>query len=115
MTTKFKGISLLLGDKNYVVPPLNFRTLQSLQSRLETFSGGVDAASLDLVVDSLHGAIQRNYPEVTRDDCVDMLDLGNMEEVMQAVMDVSGLRRKAMEATAPAPENPSTGPSSTPT
>jgi hypothetical protein len=115
MTTKFKGITLTLGDRDYVVPPLNFRTLQALQSRLEKFSGGVDAESLDLVVDSLHGAITRNYPTLTRDDCIDMLDLGNMEEVMQAVMDVSGLKRKSLDAVAEANGNPLTGPSSTPT
>ena len=118
MTTKFKGITLKLGDQDYVVPPLNFRTLQSLQSRLEKFSGGVDAASLDIVVDSLHGALQRNYPGITRDQCVDFLDLENMVEIMQAVMDVSGLKRKALEtttATQEASTNPSTGPSSTPT
>ena len=117
MTTKFKGVTLNLGGKDYVVPPLNFRTLQALQARLEKFSGGVDAESIDLVVDSLHGAIQRNYPEITRDDCIDMLDLENMESVMGAVMDISGMRRKAQEAEAQpqGDSNPSTGPSSTPT
>lgn len=116
MTTKFKGITLTLGDRDYVVPPLNFRTLQALQARLEKFTGGVDAESLDLVVDSLHGAIQRNYPETTREECIDLLDLDNMEDVMQAVMDVSGLKRKALEREAlEASSNPSTGPSSTPT
>jgi hypothetical protein len=109
MATKFKGITLSLGGQDYVVPPLNFRSLQDLQARLEQFSGGTDVASIGIVIDSLHGALQRNYPDVTRDQCVDMLD------VMQAVMDVSGLKRKDIEATQQADANPSTGLSSTPT
>jgi hypothetical protein len=117
MPVKFKGITLSLGGTDYVVPPLNLRTLQELQDRLVAFSGGVDAASISVVIDALHGALARNYPEITREACIDLLDLENMVDVMQAVMDVSGLRRKTLEAqaTAEQAESPSTGPSSTPT
>jgi hypothetical protein len=116
--TKYKGITVNLDGKDFVVPPMNFRTLQALQARLETFTGGTDSASIDLVIDCLHGALARNYPALTREACIDMLDLENMEAVMEAVMDVSGLRRKAQEAAAAAKEAtdspPSTGLSSTP-
>jgi hypothetical protein len=115
MTTKFKGIKLTLGGKDLVVPPLNFRSLQQLQDRLATFSGGVDPESINLVVDATHEALKRNYPDMTRDDVIDGLDLENMLGVMEAVMDVSGMKRKAMEAAEAAPADPSTGPSSTPT
>lgn len=115
-TTKFKGIQLTLNGVEYVVPPLNFRVLQELQDRLEAFTGGTDTASLGLVVDCLHGALLRNYPGITREETVDMLDLENMEQVMQAVMDVSGMNRKkvAEQLAAEGTPNPSTGLSSTP-
>lgn len=112
--TKFKGIKILLGDRELVVPPLNFRSLQQLQERLAKFSGGVDPESIGLVVDATHEALRRNYPEITRDEVIDGLDLENMLPVMEAVMDVSGLKRKAVEAEGQ-PADPSTGPSSTPT
>lgn len=113
MTTKFKGIAIQFGDTSLVVPPLNFRALQSLQSRLAGFSGGTDPDSIQVVVDAFHSAVVRNYPDMTVDQVVDLLDLENMQAVMEAVMDVSGLRRKAMEATTTATD-PSTGLMSTP-
>lgn len=129
MTTRFKGITLTFaeGEKDVerVVPPLNFRSLQQLQTRLEQFSGRADPASIDLVVDCLHHALARNYPaefpiqteggldSVGREKVRDMLDLENMMAVMEAVMDVSGLKRKAKEAEA-ANGDPSTGATATP-
>lgn len=115
MTTKFKGIKLTLGGRDLVVPPLNFRSLQQLQERLAKFSGGVDPESLDIVVDSTWEALKRNYPELTRDEVIDFLDLENMMAVMEAVMDVSGMKRKETEQQEASSGDPSTGPSSTPT
>jgi len=112
MTTKFKGIKLNLQGQDFVVPPLNFRSLQALQARIGTFSGGVDPESISLVVDAAHAALQRNYPDMTKDQVTDLLDLENMLDVMEAVMDVSGLKRKAKEP-AEVSGDPSTGPNST--
>lgn len=114
MTPKYKGLALTLGDRDLVVPPLNFRAMQQLLPRIEKFTGGIDTESLDLVVDAAHAALTRNYPDLTRDDVIDMLDLDNMGQVMDAVMDVSGLRRKTQEAKA-ADADPLTGTGSTPT
>ena len=50
-----------------------------------------ELADSKLVVDCLHGALVRNYPDMTRADVADLVDLGNMEEVMTAVMKRSGL------------------------
>jgi hypothetical protein len=49
------------------------------------------------VIDTAHAALRRNYPDTTREDVADMLGLENMVEVMECVMDVSGLKRKAVE------------------
>jgi hypothetical protein len=116
MTTKFQGIPLTLGGEVFVVPPLNFRSLQALQARLDKFTGGVDADSINVVIDATYEALKRNYPEFDKDSLHDLLDVANMGEVMEAVMDVSGLKRKAHEAEVKeASANPSIGPSSTPT
>lgn len=116
MTTnvKFKGVNVTLGDRVFVVPPLNFRQLQVFQDRLNGFSGGVDPASVALVLEVTHAAIGRNYPDVTTDELAELLDVGNIQDVMEAVMDVSGLKRKAQEASATTGD-PSPGVASTPT
>lgn len=105
-TPRFKGIEVEFADgSRRIVPPMNLATIENLQDRLATFSGGIDKQSISLVVDATFASLQRNYPEITREEVVnDLLDVSNMEEVMAAVMDVSGLRRKGQsqgEATKP--------------
>lgn len=111
------GIPLALGATTYVCPPLGFRPLRKLQSKLATFNpADYSTESLDLVLECAHSALKRNYPEITEDDVIDGLGLENMMDVMKAVLDVSGLRRVQLEAEATeATANPSTGTSSTPT
>lgn len=98
---KVKGIRLPLGGRDWVVPPLNLAALEQLQDRLARFSGGLDADSVALVLDATTAALRRNYPDITREQVADMLDVANMATVMEAVMDVSGLKRQAQEATPP--------------
>jgi hypothetical protein len=116
---KVKGISMVLGDgATYVVPPLNLFSLELLQDRLQTFAGGLDKDSVSLIVDATHMALQRNYPDVSRETVSQLLDVANMLEVMAALMDVSGLARKAAEAAQGEDEKkqmPLIGDGSTPT
>lgn len=99
---RFKGVRVVFADgTELVVPPLNLAAVELLQERLLAFSGGLDAQSVALVADATLLALQRNYPAITRERVVsELLDLGNMAEVMEAVMDVSGLKRKEQEAAA---------------
>ena len=111
---KIKGITLELGGEDFVVPPLPLGALESLQERIEVFTGGLDKGSVATVIDCLHASLKRNYPDKTREDVADLVDVANMGEVMQAVMDVSGMRRKQIEAEAAGNLAASTGATSTP-
>lgn len=96
---KVKGVAFEFanGDK-MTVPPLNLGSIELLQERLAKFTGAMDSESIALVIDATLMALHRNYPDVTREQVAnDLLDLGNMQEVMGLVMDVSGLKRKEME------------------
>lgn len=96
---KHKGIAVVMGGVEYTVPPLALGALEQLQDRVSKFNGDIrDAEQVATVIDAAHSALKRNYPETTRDDVADMIDVGNMAEVFEAVMDVSGLKRKAIEA-----------------
>lgn len=92
-----KGILLDLGGTRYEVPPLALGDLERLQDRLGAYQGGLDAASVGTVLDVAHAALRRNYPELTRERIGELVDLGNMADVFEAVMDVSGLKRRAQE------------------
>ncbi|MFS1524441.1 hypothetical protein ACL7TT_10060 [Microbulbifer sp. 2304DJ12-6] len=120
---RFKGVPIELGDKTFIFPPLNLGALEQLQERLQNFSADTSPESISVVIDAALASLVRNYPEITRAEIVEIIDLGNMLEIFQAVMDISGLRRKALEnldkENQPAPEvaadaDPSTGENSTP-
>jgi len=119
-SVKVKGIELELGDRKLVVPPLNFKALQSFKERLQGFEAtaqSVSSVDMGLVIDVLHSALRRNYPDdspsaVSRDFLEEWVDVGNMMDLMQATMDVGGLVRKEIEMKA-ASTDPSTGTSST--
>lgn len=93
-----KGITIDLGGADYVVPPLSIGSLERLQDRIEAFEGGMGKESVSLMVDVAEAALKRNYPDITRDSLVEIMDVSNMEDIFSAVMDVSGLKRKAIDA-----------------
>lgn len=85
-----------------VVPPLSLSAVETLQDRLAEFSGTMKDVSL--VIDALKAALSRNYPEITREEVGELVDLGNMTNVMVAVMDVSGLIPKEGASGEASPE-----------
>ncbi|KQY51188.1 hypothetical protein [Lysobacter sp. Root494] len=99
-TVPFKGIPLELGGETYVVPPLSLRALEGLAGALSSFSDevGFDRWQIDAVIDATTAALKRNYPHITREQVADMIDLENVMAVTEAVMDVSGAKRKEKEA-----------------
>lgn len=96
---KVKGVQVEFADGTVLtVPPLNLAAVELLQERLVKFTGGMDKESVALVVDASLMALRRNYPDITRERLAsELIDLGNMQDVMEAVMDVSGLKRKEQE------------------
>jgi len=95
---KYAGITLNLGGTDYILPPISLGALEQLQTRVSEFKGDVnDGKQVSTVIDSALASMQRNYPDITREQVADMIDIGNMADVFAAVMDVSGLKRKAIE------------------
>lgn len=95
---KHKGTPLELGGTIYIVPPLSLGAVEQLQSRIGEFNGDMaDLSQVGLVIDVAHTAMKRNYPDLTREQVADIVDLGDMAKVFEAVMKVSGLVAKAEE------------------
>lgn len=94
---KIAGVKIQLDGKMYVIPPLSLNSIQKLGDRLGKFNGGANVESVELVIDSAYMALKRNYPDMDREWLGENIDLGNMMDVMQSCMDVSGLRRKLQE------------------
>jgi len=94
-----KGVIVNLSGTDYEVPPLTLGQLERLQDRLaKAAPGSLDPGTIGTIIEAAHGALLRNYPDMTRERLAEIIDVGNMVEVFQAVMDISGLKRKEQEA-----------------
>lgn len=82
-TVRFKGTPIAFGDRTLIVPPLSLRSVMKLQDALDKLAGTPD---LQAVVTLAHEALRRNYPDITHDELVDVLDLNNMQSVVVAMM-----------------------------
>lgn len=96
-TVKVKGIPVELGGVIYVMPPLSLGVLEQMGPKITAFDPS-DFTQMGTVIDIAHASLARNYPELTREQVGEIVDLGNFQEVFTAVMDVSGLKRKVLEA-----------------
>lgn len=107
---KVKGIPVELAGELFVVPPVSLGVLEQMHDQIKAVTGDIsDLAQVATITDVTLAALRRNYPDLTRERLADLLDVGNMIEVFQAVMDVSGLRRKAREAEPAAGEGGAPG------
>lgn len=85
----------------YVLPPLSLGALEQLGDRLKALSGDFgDPAQIATAIDAAHAALRRNYPDMTREQVAELIGLENVVEVVEGLMDVSGLKRRAEEAAA---------------
>jgi len=94
-------------SQELVVPPLNLGALKALQGRLQNMQDSQQ--SMETLCDALEFALARNYEGVPRWLIEQTIDLGNMGEMMRSIMDISGLRRKELEAEKKAQTAPTTG------
>lgn len=98
---KVKGISMDLGGTAYIVPPLSLGALEQLLPRINEFKTNPNnIQDISVVVDAAHSALKRNYPDLVRETVADAIGLENMMEVFEAIMDISGMKRKEAEARA---------------
>lgn len=105
-----EGKDITLGGSVWTVPPLNFKALKRFRDDLSTQTPAELAAS-GKVVELIHAAMLRNYPDLTMEQLEDMLDMGNVLPVTEAVLAISGLVEKQPGEEQAA--TPSTGENST--
>lgn len=103
-----EGTKIKIGDKEWIVPPLNFKALRILQpqfERLGLWDGHhLGQQEIDDSLDIILGAMNRNYPELTKNQLEEIIDLGNMKNLMFAIRGLSGLIPSG--ESQPKPENP---------
>jgi hypothetical protein len=90
------GITIAMGGRDWIVPPLTLGQLRRLLPKVADMGRvdmQMDDAQLGVVVEIVGAALRRNYPEITDAQIEEMLDMGNAQAVMDAVRGGSGLRQ----------------------
>jgi hypothetical protein len=94
------GVTIAMGGRDWLVPPLTLGQLRRLAPDLGRITAGgltmLDPEAVGAVVKVVTAALSRNYPDMTEQRVAEeLLDLGNANEVLAAVLASSGLRRAA--------------------
>jgi hypothetical protein len=101
-TEKFEGVVTRLGDKEYIIPSLSTKQARRLWPLIMEINEGVSVQNLpekyEKILQIIHAAISRNYPEVTVEELDDLVDLSNVRKLQMIVIGQSGL------TTAPGPQ-----------
>jgi hypothetical protein len=91
-----EGTPVKIGRQVLIVPALNFKALRMLKPQLAILHAlGPTTEVTDEVheamVDIVHTALKRNYPNLSREDLEDGFDLSNRDRIVRAVMGQSGM------------------------
>jgi hypothetical protein len=88
---KFDGVMVKLGGDEYVIPPLNFRQLKIMFPLIEELNNQTEPMKrMENVVKLAHAALSRNYEDMTIERVEELIDMGNLKAVSEAIMGVSG-------------------------
>jgi hypothetical protein len=84
-------------DVELIIPPHNFYNMRRMRDKLKALKVEKDTASLesmDIIIDLVVPALRQNYRNVPRWLVDQTIKADNMMQIMEALMDVSGLKRK---------------------
>jgi hypothetical protein len=91
------GILISMGGKDWTVPPLTLGQLRRLGPKIREMTTidarGLKDEQIDAMSEIVATALARNYPKLTAEAVLDLLDMGNARPVLDAVLAGSGLRR----------------------
>ncbi len=108
------GVAVTMGDREWTVPPLTLGQLRRLMPKVRQLSdigAQMGEPQIEVLVEIVAVALQRNYPDLTAETVENLLDLGNAGAVLSAVLTGSGLKprtRSPGEAEAPGPSSGAT-------
>jgi hypothetical protein len=92
------GIKLQMGGQDWLVPPLTLGQLRRLEPKLRAMADipqgaqGMTAEQIDTIAEVVATAMSRNYPDMTNERVLELIDVGNARAVVLAVLTGSGLQ-----------------------
>ncbi|HEU0154821.1 MAG TPA: hypothetical protein VFQ82_02045 [Stellaceae bacterium] len=89
------GVVIEMGGRDWIVPPLTLGQLRRLMPKVRQLSavgGEIGEEQIDVLVEIVAAAMERNYPDASAEAVAQLLDLGNAGAVLNAVLTGSGLK-----------------------
>ena len=100
------GVKVSMGGRDFILPPLTLGSLKRIGSKINTLSK-IDSIpneeQTDAIAQIVLASVNRNYPEITQDELLEMIDLGNLKEIFEAVLGVSGIKKGESSGEAVSP------------
>jgi hypothetical protein len=84
-------VEIEAGGYLWTMPPLNIRQMKAYQKSLQEQDPADELAIFDTGVTAIHAALTRNYPALSFDDALDMVDVRNFGPLLNAMRGISGL------------------------
>ena len=84
------GTEVLLGGQKRVLAPLNVAAVKQYREEIKNVFVG-QLPNIELVSTLAHASLKRNYPDVTPAEVDEWVDYGNMFEVWESLLNISGL------------------------
>src|SRR5437870_3573521 len=92
---KIPGVTMAMGGRDWVISPLTLGQLRRLMPKIRELTeigASMDENQIGVLIEIVTVALQRNYPDITSDEVESLLDLGNANGVLHAVLTGSGLK-----------------------
>jgi hypothetical protein len=95
------GSTIILNGESYIMPPLTLGQwvrLADMRKKMDTGSDPNNPMSqewIDANCALIHAALSRNYPDLRVEDLPDMIDLGNLTEIRDAMFALNKLKAAA--------------------
>lgn len=90
------GVKVSMGGRDYTLPPLTLGSLKRIGNKINALSN-IDSVpneeQTEAIASIVLASVNRNYPEITQDELLEMIDLGNLKEIFEAVLGVSGIKK----------------------
>lgn len=92
------GVNISMGGNDWTVPPLTLGQLRRLQDKIRAMTEighdtrGMTSEQIDTIAEIVATALSRNYPDMTSERVLELIDVANARAVILAVLNGSGLQ-----------------------
>lgn len=97
------GVKVSMGGREFTLPPLTLGSLKRIGNKISTLTN-IDSIpneeQTDAICQIVLASVNRNYPEITQDELLEMIDLGNLKDIFEAVLGVSGIGKDKKQGEA---------------